>query len=100
MPFNSKKVIIGYSAPRLGVWLHEYKGFEGMAIAEPIGLFISFTFDSSDAIKRANLVGYLKEVIAVLVFEGTIKNTQQIAEIGIEKKLGSKSEVNIFLQKT
>lgn len=101
MPYNTDKLIMAFTDDRLGSWLKAIGGTgKALSIEEPISVFVSFTFESEDVIKKANLVSYLKEIVATLVFERIIKNTQQVTEIGIEKKLGRKQEVNIFLQQS
>ena len=98
-PLEMSKVITIYNEDTLGKWLSKMQHVpNGLTLTGPIKLFVSFQYKSESDLKKANLGNYMKEIMATLVLAKVVLNSQSISEIGIEKVIGSKKEVIIFIQ--
>lgn len=96
MALNMDKVLVAFNNKSFGEWERSVHEQQVLHFISPMSVFISVTVPSKDY-EKLNLLNMTKLITATLVFEKVLANTQQIIEIGAEKKKGFKSEINIFL---
>lgn len=97
MGLDLDKVIVAFCADSLAQWEVAIHRQQVLFIKTPIAVFVSIELPA-ERLNQYNLTNLMKETCATLVFEKIIVNSQQIAELGCEKKVGPKMEIRIFLQ--
>lgn len=91
------KIIIAFNNQSLGEWLKSIEQQNKIHIISNIRVFISFQIPNQH-FKRANLFMYAKEIVASMLINKMIKNSQQIVELAIEKVESENKGVCIFIQ--
>lgn len=99
MEFEAEKVLIAFNNKTMGEWLKMIQGKSPITIGEPVKLFVQFDFEAAEQVAKANTMNALKEIVATLVFEKLIKNTQQIWGIMVKKTISSKRGVTICISR-
>ena len=97
MALDFDKLIVSYTDTTLGQWMNCIHGAGAFTIETPVKLFVSFQYTKQKDLNRANLTNYIKETSATLVYEKIVKHSQQFVEVSVEKKIGPRTEINLFL---
>lgn len=96
MPLEMDRFIVGFSHRRLGLWIKEMQTNK-LTISTPIELYVSYRISGDVNLARCNAINLLREIIATMIYSRMISNTQQVYEVGFEKKRGERDEVSIIV---